>query len=69
MPPPAAVGVQPGEAHQRMRGVDFAFGQAFAQRGRATLPFWRTVERAFLRGVVVGDGQGHQLFGVTAPAR
>ncbi|CUI36849.1 Uncharacterised protein [Achromobacter xylosoxidans] len=56
------VGVQPGEAHQRMRGVDFAFGQAFAQHGCATLPFGRTVERGFLRGVVVGDGQGHQLF-------
>jgi hypothetical protein len=43
-------------------GVDFALGQALAQLGRAALPFRRTVERGFLRGVVVGDGQGHQLF-------
>ena len=56
------VGVQPDEAHQRVRGVDFAFGQALAQLGRAALPFRRTKERGFLRGVVVGDGQGHQLF-------
>lgn len=43
------VGVQPGEAHQRMRGVDFAFGQAFAQRGHTALPFGRTVERGILK--------------------
>ena len=45
-----------------MRGVDFPLGQACAQRGRAALPFRRTIERGFLCGVVVGDGQGHQLF-------
>ena len=56
------VGVQSDEAHQRVRGVDFALGQALAQLGRAALPFRRTIERGFLRGVVVGDGQGHQLF-------
>ena len=56
------VGVQPDEAHQRVRGVDFTLGQALAQLGRAALPFRRTIERGFLRGVVVGDGQGHQLF-------
>ncbi|CRR74684.1 hypothetical protein PAERUG_P53_London_9_VIM_2_02_13_00489 [Pseudomonas aeruginosa] len=56
------VGVQPDEAHQRVRGVDFPLGQACAQRGRAALPFRRTIERGFLCGVVVGDGQGHQLF-------
>jgi hypothetical protein len=33
------VGVQPDEAHQRMPvGVDFALGQALAQRGRVALP-------------------------------
>src|SRR3546814_7014026 len=37
-------------------------GQAATQCGRAALPFRRTVKRGFLRGVVVGDGQGHQLF-------
>ena len=56
------VGVQPDETRQRVRGVDFAFGQALAQLGRAALPFRRTIERGFLRSVVVGDGQGHQLF-------
>ena len=56
------VGVQPDEAHQRVRGVDFALGQALAQLGRAALPFRRTIECGFLRGVVVGDSQGHQLF-------
>ncbi|CUJ49030.1 Uncharacterised protein [Achromobacter xylosoxidans] len=50
------VGVQPDEAHQRVRGVDFALGQALAQLGRAALPFRRTIERGFLRGVVVGEG-------------
>ncbi|KEZ03609.1 hypothetical protein GQ57_23490 [Burkholderia sp. MSh2] len=56
------VGVQPDETHQRMRGGDFTLGQAVAQCGCAALPFWRTVVRGFLCGVVVGDGQGHQLF-------
>ncbi|HZX88891.1 MAG TPA: hypothetical protein VFF19_35270, partial [Reyranella sp.] len=32
------VGVQPDEAHQRVRGVDFAFGQALAQRGWISPP-------------------------------
>jgi hypothetical protein len=41
-------------------GVDFALGQALAQR-TAALPLRRIVERGFLRGVVVGDGKGHQL--------
>src|SRR3546814_5347060 len=45
-----------------MRGGGFALGQAATQCGRAALPFRRTVKRGFLRGVVVGDGQGHQLF-------
>ena len=58
----ALVGVQPDEAHQRMPvGVDFAFGETVAQVVRAALPCRRIVERAFLRGVVVGNGKGHQL--------
>ena len=56
------VGVQPDEAHQRMPvGVDFPFGQAFAQVVRAALPRWRIVERGFLRGRIIGDGKRHQL--------
>ena len=56
------VGVQPDEAHQRMPvGVDFSFGQAFAQVVRAALPRWRIVERGFLRGRIIGDGKRHQL--------
>ena len=56
------VGVQPDEAGQRVLCVDFPFGQVLAQRGRAALPLRRAVERGFLRGVIVGDGKGHQLF-------
>ncbi|CUI28818.1 Uncharacterised protein [Achromobacter xylosoxidans] len=56
------VGVQTDETHQRMRGGDFALGQAITQRGCAALPFGRTIVRGFLCGVIVGDGQGHQLF-------
>mmetsp|Transcript_5956 Transcript_5956/g.23577 ORF Transcript_5956/g.23577 Transcript_5956/m.23577 type:complete len:408 (+) Transcript_5956:3722-4945(+) len=56
------VAVQSDEAHQRMVvSVNLALGEAFAQRGRLTLPLRRIVKRAFLRGVVVGDGKGHQL--------
>jgi hypothetical protein len=33
------------------------------------LPLRRIVERGFLRGVVVGDGKGHQLVKLTASAR
>ena len=56
------VAVQPDKAHQRMPvGVDFAFGQAVAQVVRAALPCGRIVERGFLRSMVVGDGEGHQL--------
>ena len=32
------------------------------ERGRLALPRRRVIEGAFLRGVVVGDGEGHQLF-------
>ena len=56
------VAVQPDKAHQRMpAGVDFPFGQAFAQVGWVALPLRCIVERGFLRGVVIGDGKGHQL--------
>jgi len=44
-----------------MRGPDLALGQALAQRGGIALPLRRIVERGLLRGVIVGDGQGHQL--------
>jgi len=56
------VGVHSDEAGQRVLCVDFALGQVLAQCGRAALPLRRAVERSFLRGVVVGDGKGHQLF-------
>ena len=56
------VGVQPDEAHQRMPvGVNLALRQTFAQVRGLALPLRRIVERAFLRGVVVGDGERHQL--------
>lgn len=42
-------------------GINLALGQAVAQVVRAALPCRRIVERSFLRGVVVGDGKGHQL--------
>ena len=56
------VGVQSHEPHQRMPvGVDFPLGQALAQVRGMALPLRRIVVRGFLRGVVVGDGKGHQL--------
>jgi hypothetical protein len=49
-------------------GVDFALGQAVAQRtGCAAMR--RIVERGFLRGVVVGDGKAINWSSVTASAR
>ncbi|MPM74880.1 hypothetical protein SDC9_121869 [bioreactor metagenome] len=42
-------------------GVNLAFGEAFAQRGRLALPLRSVVEGGFLRRVVVRPGQGHQL--------
>lgn len=57
-----SVGIQPHEMHQRMPVcVNLALGEAVAQLRRVALPRRRVVERGFLRGVVVGDGKGHQL--------
>ncbi|ASI70008.1 hypothetical protein BA022_16530 [Diaphorobacter nitroreducens] len=56
------VGLQPDEARHRIAaGVDLVAGQVVAQRLRAALPLRRVVEGGFLRRMVVGDGQGHQL--------
>ena len=42
-------------------GINLLYCEAFAQRGGAALPLRRIVKRGFLRSVIVGDGEGHQL--------
>ncbi|CRR42329.1 hypothetical protein PAERUG_P52_2_London_26_VIM_2_02_13_01573 [Pseudomonas aeruginosa] len=44
-----------------MTHIDFALRQASPERRRATLPLRRVEERGLLGGVVIGDGQCHQL--------
>lgn len=55
------IGLQPDEAHQRMTHIDFTLRQASTERRRATLPLRHIVERGLLGGVIIGDGQDHQL--------
>ncbi|EWS63652.1 hypothetical protein Y695_03114 [Hydrogenophaga sp. T4] len=56
------IGQHTDEARQRIAaGVDLVAGQVIAQGFRAALPLGHLVERGFLRRMVVGDRQGHQL--------